>query len=601
MTDPVISLDQPTALSQATLLDGLDRIGIGLFRVNTGGYITEFNGTAADILDLDGKNLWEDLHVSRVDRVLATGLADQFEAVVHRLLPFTRRNLACTNARGRFMVLNVACLPIRAEPSGSVEVLGILADCADGSEPMAESDRRYEQLRVLSDVATALSSSFELEHILKIILTGATASQGLGFNRAFLFLYDECDRQLRGHLAIGPSSAEEAGHIWKSLDALRLSLSDMLDVDRTDTAYRSDALTDLIATWRIDLTEDSVLTKACMSGEAVNLDKVHTTDPIMAGLVSGLGARHLALVPMLSKGSLMGLIAADNAITDHPLTDESVRMLHILANQAAVAIQRAKLYDAERDRVQQLEQMNRQLGESQEQLIKIEKMSIIGELTSAVAHELKNPLTIIGGFAGLLLRSNLTDEQREYLNIVAGEVKRTESVLEHVLDFSRSSKNEHRRLDLSALVAQNVELLRARSRCDEVPTSLSLSNERLTIFGNYDQLAHAVYETLKLLIDDLVPPGRIEARTERKADRACLTIRISCPEADRERVVKAFRQTFGEQSPSHRLSVLVAVETIRHHGGELGLASASDGMPYLYIELPLVQEEGNDAAHSDHR
>ena len=588
-------------LQDTVIWDGLERLGMGLFRLNEEGYITQFNAVAAGILALDRYGAWDDLHISKVDRVLATGLADQFEDVINGSLTFVRKNLSCTNSRGRFMVVNLVGISIRSGENAGKEVLGIVEDCAIAHHEADDPSNVHQQLRILSEVAAALSSSFELGQILKIILTGATASQGLGFNRTFLFLYDEEADKLRGHMAVGPSSAEEAGRIWKRLDSMRLSLSELLDAHQSEAGSGTDALTSLIADLHVDLNGDSLISSACKSGTWINLEKVEEIDPVTTTFVESLGTPRIALVPMVSKGTLMGLLAADNYITQQPISDDAVQLLQVLANQAAVAMERAKLYDAERERAELLERMNLQLAESQDQIIKIEKMSVIGELTSAVAHELRNPLTIVGGFANLLLKSNLTDEQREYLNIISSEIKRTESVVDHVLDFSRASKNENRPVELSGLVERNLELLRGRLRQRNIEMSLSLAQEKLMVHGNPDQLSHAVYQMLKLVAEDVIPPGTAEVRTERRDERACLLIKFFCPDDGKEKTIKALKQIFADNKASQRLTVLVAVETIKYHGGEFGLAVGNDSLPYLYIELPLIKEDQSEPAHIDCR
>ncbi len=588
-------------MQDTVVWDGLDRLGMGLFRLNEEGYVTQFNAAAADILALDRYGVWDDLHISKVDRVPATGLAEQFEDVINGSLTFVRKNLSCTNSRGRFMVLNLVGIPTRSGDGADKEVWGIVEDCTSSDREAADPNNVRQQLRILSEVAAALSSSFELRQILKIILTGATASQGLSFNRAFLFLYDEEADKLHGHMAIGPSSAEEAGRIWKRLDSMRLSLSELLDAHQSEAGSGTDALTSLIADLHVDLNGDSLISSACKSGTWINLEKVEEIDSTTTTFVERLGTPRIALVPMVSKGNLMGLLAADNYITQQPISDDAVQLLQVLANQAAVAMERAKLYDAEHERVEQLERMNLQLAESQDQIIKIEKMSVIGELTSAVAHELRNPLTIVGGFANLLLKSNLSDEQREYLNIISSEIKRTESVVDHVLDFSRASKNENRPIELSGLVERSLELLLGRLRQRNVEMSLSLAHDKLMVHGNPDQLSHAVYQILKLVAEDVIPPGTAEVRTERKDKRACVLVKIFCPDDSKEKTIKALKQIFSDNKASQRLTVLVAVETIKYHSGEFGLAVGNDSLPYLYIELPLIEEDQSEPAYIDRR
>ncbi|MFH1374791.1 MAG: histidine kinase dimerization/phospho-acceptor domain-containing protein [bacterium] len=567
----------------------------GMFRINQEGYIVQYNNVAGDIMAFDAGVPWEDRHVSSVDRILDIGLAEQCPAILQGDSPFLRQNLNCTNSHGRFMVLDLAAVPVNGSSAGNREIMGFVRDRSVHSEHPDHSQGERLQLGIISEVAAALSSSIELSQVLKIILTGATASQGLGFNRAFLFLYDVAGNKLRGHLAVGPRSAEEAGHIWNRLDSMRLSLSELLDTDQEETGTRMDSLTDLITNLEIDLEADSLISRACRDGVWINLEKAGSLDAVTTTVAQCLETRCLALVPMISKGHLRGLLAADNSITRQQISDDAVHLLQVLANQAAVAMERARLYDAEKERAEQLELMNAQLAASQDQIIKIEKISVIGELTSAVAHELRNPLTIIGGFTNLLLKSELNDEQREYLGIIAGEVKRTEAVVDHVLDFSRASREESRPLELSALVQHCLDLLAGRLRQRQVEISLSQARDKLMIYGNHDQLVHAIYHLLKLIGDDVIPPGIAEVRTELRDGRASVSIKIVCPDNGREKAIKALKQLFTGKRSSQHLTILVALETIKYHGGDYDLAIGSDGLPLLSIELPLTVEGQDDA------
>ncbi len=572
-----------------------DRLRWGMFRINQEGYIVQYNSVAGDIMAFDAGVPWKDRHVSSVDRILDTGLAERYPAILQGAPPFLRQNHSCTNSRGRFMVLDLTAVPVNGSGAGDREIMGFVRDRSAHSEHPDYGQGERQQLGIISEVAAALSSSIDLAQVLKIILTGATASQGLGFNRAFLFLYDVAGNKLRGHLAVGPRSAEEAGHIWNRLDSMRLSLSELLDTDQDEDVARTDSLTDLITDLEIDLEADSLISRACRDGVWINLEKAGNLDAVTMTVAQRLGTHYLALVPMISKGHLMGLLAADNSFTRQQISDDAVHLLQVLANQAAVAMERARLYDAEKERAEQLELMNAQLAASQDQIIKIEKMSVIGELTSAIAHELRNPLTIIGGFTNLLLKSELNDEQREYLGIIAGEVKRTESVVDHVLDFSRASREESRQLELSALVQHCLDLLAGRLRQHQVKISLSLARDKLMIYGNHDQLVHAIYHLLKLIGDDVIPPGTAEVRTELRDGRASVSIKIVCPDNEREKAIKALKRMFTGKRSSQHLTILVAMEIIKYHGGDYDLAIGSDGLPLLSIELPLSMEGQGDA------
>jgi signal transduction histidine kinase len=491
--------------------------------------------------------------------------------------------LKCTNPRGEFVQLDLGLF------SNGDGLALLLREAAPADD--TNSDQAWRQrLEILAEVAAALSSSRQLQHILRIILTGATAAQGLGFNRAFLFLYDEESACLRGHLAVGPRTAEEAGAIWRSMENQRLSLAELLDAPRDNVRREEEPLTDLIVNLSLDLSLQSAIGQACDRGQWLDLEHAEVTDATTTSLIERLGTRRVAVVPMLSKGRLHGLLAADNAITGKAVTRESIELLQILADQAAVAMERARLYESDQARSEQLEAANRQLAESQDQVVKFEKMSVIGELTAAVAHELRNPLAVVGGFANLMLKSDLTDEQREYVNIIASEIQRAEGVLGQVLDFSRASRSESQRVDLSRLAERTLGLLRNRSRATEAQIRTSWSRAPLPVFGNSDQLSHAVYEIFKLVLEEITASMTVNIKTRRRGNSARLSIGVVSSGEHYERSRKHLEQAFGTGHSSERLSVIVAAQTIKCHGGNYGLEAEADRPITIFMELPISEE-----------
>jgi hypothetical protein len=119
---------------------------------------------------------------------------------------------------------------------------------------------------------------------------------------------------------------------------------------------------------------------------------------------------------------------------------------------------------------------------------------------------------------------------------------------------------------------------------------LSLAGEKLTVFGNADQLAHSVYQFLKLVAEELTPPGQAEVRTELTESLATMLIKIRCPGEGSHAAGRMLQRIFTQNRTSQRLTVLVAGETIRYHGGNFGIACGDDNAPSLYIELPVMKE-----------
>lgn len=220
------------------------------------------------------------------------------------------------------------------------------------------------ELEFRSTVTAAMLGTLDLEQILYVILSGITSGDGLGFNRAFLFLDDEAGRSLRVTMAVGPASPEEARQIWERIDRDRLTLPDILPryelYKRDEGAHR---LTRKLASFQLPLsgleaiaaidqrlfieTRTSLvrvlarclLTRSPFATNAMTL--VHEIDG-PAGEV--LEFRDVAIVPLSVTDHLIGAILADNIYNSQPVDSEDLRRLHALGNLASLAIDRARLH-----------------------------------------------------------------------------------------------------------------------------------------------------------------------------------------------------------------------------------------------------------------
>lgn len=380
--------------------------------------------------------------------------------------PDTRRYETRHRARdGKILDVMVTRTELLTHDGSSEGALLLVTDLTASRVMEGRLTRRIAQLSVVREIGEALQSAMGLTGILRTILVGATASQGLRFNRAFLLLVDAKRGDLRGRVAIGPSDAEEAARIWSELSRLETRLKGLLRRYEPYFERAQNRVNEIVQSLSVRLDEEDRflvrVLKSMTTVRVVNGVEVGSGRAVEEELLRSLGVASFVAVPLHAEGKPMGLLLADNAITGKSIEDEDVGILELLGIQAALAIERTQLSGELETQVASLESATRQIRENHERLLRAERLSAVGQMAARVAHEIRNPLVAIGGFARLLLREAPAEgSMRENIQIIASEVRRLETILREVLDFSNPTPPRLGKVDLARLGREAVELLR---------------------------------------------------------------------------------------------------------------------------------------------
>ena len=475
--------------------------------------------------------------------------------------------------------------PIRAGENKRVEQALVL------TQDVTEQETRVEQLSLLRELTQFLQRTLDAERLNHVILLCVTAGHALGFNRAFLFRRNRDTNVLEPQMAVGPTNREEAFKIWAELSEQGRSLHDLVgEVERLPLLEPA-SLFARIKHVRIHMDDPAeiVARTAIEKKTQVVLDAEHD-ERVTQPFRQTFGSKEFVSVPMIAKGHVVGVILADNLYSGRNITDDHVKLLTLFAAQAALAIENAYTYA-------ELEKKVLELRKAQDKVVHSEKLAAVGKMAAHVAHEIRNPLSTIGGFArAVLKRPDNLERVNKNVKIIAEEATRLENMLKGVMDFSRPTAPVLKVGDLNATAEKafrtNAEMLGSR----HIHSDLDMDRSLPELMFDENQILQVLHNLIRNAADSMQQGGGLTLKTSRNGDMAVLSITDTgsgIPEDVRERIFSPFITT---KPDGTGLGLAVTKKIVDDHGGRIDFDSVVGKGTTFRINLLLRRAEMSQLA-----
>ena len=231
---------------------------------------------------------------------------------------------------------------------------------------------------------------------------------------------------------------------------------------------------------------------------------------------------------------------------------------------------------------QQVAEKTAEVRQTEGRLAEAEKLAALGRLTAEIAHEIRNPLTALGGYGRRLLRTVSTDAEREYARIVVDEATRLEALLRDVLDYSRPSRYYLRRQSLAAIVRESLAAFGERCAGQGIRVEADLTEEPWVLVD--EGHARRAVDNIVANAIDAVRQGGILRVSTRLAAARCLTYGVMAvedtgpgiPEADLAHVYEPFWTT-KKMGEGTGLGLSITRKIVEAHGGFIRVANRPEG------------------------
>ncbi|MGB9016795.1 MAG: GAF domain-containing protein, partial [Pseudolabrys sp.] len=238
-----------------------------------------------------------------------------------------------------------------------------------------ELAQSVDELQALGEVSQAVNSTLELETVLTTIVSRAV--QLSRTDAGTIYVFDEACQEFRLHATYGMSEAMIA------------------------------AITDQ----HIGLG-DSNIGAATTQRKPVQVPDIRNQPSPVNEIILREGYRGILIIPLLRPDHIVGALVVRRK-TPGEFPQSTIDLLQTFADQSAVAVQNARLYENVEARTRELVKSLEDLRTTQDRLVQTQKLASLGQLTAGIAHEIKNPLNFVNNFSGV--SAELIDELRDTL------------------------------------------------------------------------------------------------------------------------------------------------------------------------------------------
>ena len=239
---------------------------------------------------------------------------------------------------------------------------------------------------------------------------------------------------------------------------------------------------------------------------------------------------------------------------------------------------------------QRLTEVNADLQKSFESLRRAERLSALGRLSAGLAHEIRNPLSVITGGLEIIGRPKLDPQQREeFVGRVKTEVAHLNTMLTHFLEFARPRPPQLQSTDAQRLMEEIGSLVSEFVTTRAIKTRCIPPNTKCTVFVDSNQVREVVLNLVLNASEAMPEGGTIELRANEE-DR-CLVINIKDEGVgvQEEKMQQIFDPFYTTKPEGTGLGLSIAHQIMQEHGGRIeGRRNPDRGMTFS-LYFPRMQ------------
>ncbi|MCF8068279.1 MAG: PAS domain-containing protein [Desulfobacterales bacterium] len=230
------------------------------------------------------------------------------------------------------------------------------------------------------------------------------------------------------------------------------------------------------------------------------------------------------------------------------------------------------------------------------EIIRSQRLATVGRLATGIAHEIRNPLSSIKGFATYFKeRYRDVPEDVQIATIMTQEVERLNRVVSQLLEFSRPVAVSKKVIDIRGLIENSLKLIESQATQSKIKRRVDLSAEVESAYLDPDKISQVLLNLYLNAIDSMGEGGRLSVSVEKDADRDRVIIKITDTGIgiDAEDIPRVFDPYFTTKASGTGLGLAIVHNIMEAHGGQINVESQVGKGTEFVLSFPEMKIRGN--------
>ena len=301
--------------------------------------------------------------------------------------------------------------------------------------------------------------------------------------------------------------------------------------------------------------------------------------------ITGFRTRSMICVPLILRGKTIGALQVLNKKSGDLFTQIDVELLTSMSQQIAVAMENAKLYR----RLEKKFELNaRELKTAQDKLIRSERLVAMSHLVQGVAHEIRNPVTTIGGFARRIKKILKRDpEVDKYLNAILEESERLESLVRQVHEYTKVLAATLAMDDIRATLHEVVNKFEPIAQQQGVSLVTKIDESLPLTRMASSQIMTALSNIMENALEAMPNGGELVLEAKQRNSQLFIKILDTGHGIRQEYLNSVYDPFFSSKTHGAGLGLAVVYQIVKNHDGEITIQSKEGKGTSVTIQLPV--------------